>query len=896
MELKREAVSGIMLIILLAVMSTLVFKISHVCADVSWVWVRDTVTGAYGEAVVGTGKALYIARGTSFYRYLPADDGWTELASPPEPDGYAFKTGTALAWDFGEYIYALCGATTGDSRRWFFRYSISTDSWETLANTTADQGEGNALTWVSVDNCIYATIGGEQRPTYFVRYDPLTNSWSDAPADPPAGMGDGASLVWTGGDSLYALRGEFFESEPLYDFWLYNLADNAWTAMADIPALPHSGGTGGVGDGGSLLYAGFWLPSHQDYIYALSGNQAHPDGIPDNRTYRYTISTNTWELLADLPFGVGYYVGCRLGYAEGHIYAWQGAPSTWTGGGDDLAKYRLAWIVDDDGPADFHIIQEAINAASAGDTVSVRNGTYYENNILVNKGNISLVGENRETTIIDGGKTGGVKVLVITEDNVTVTGFTIKSSIQLESGPLYIGIALDHVRNCNISGNKITNNNYGIELSSSFNSTIAANNITENGRGIRLAYSENNSITDNDISKNGIGVWLVSSDGNGIIGNNITDNRIAIWFSSYSSHNSISENNVTNNCWGIELLRSSNNSITDNIFVKDGLYVDESYGNVVDGNVVNGKPLVYLEGVSNRIIEDAGQVILVNCNAIRMENLEISNTTVGVELWTTSNSEITGNHISTNTHSGIWLVSSSNNSIYGNTIKNSNIGIRLYSSSSNKIFHNNFMDNWLQAYVPSSSGNLWDNGYPSGGNYWSDYTGVDDYNGPYQDMTGSDGIGDTTYDIDAEKIDRYPLMAPFNTFDAGTWNGEAYSVDIISNSTPSDFKLNVTQKTLSFNVTGIEGKAGFCRVTIPNVIVEDLWHGNFTVLLNGEPWPFRNWTDPTNIYIYVNYTHSEHEIAIVPEFPSVIFLSSFMMVCILAVVFAKRKLPRKPKS
>jgi hypothetical protein len=41
----------------------------------------------------------------------------------------------------------------------------------------------------------------------------------------------------------------------------------------------------------------------------------------DNRTYRYTISTNSWERLADLPFGVGYYVGCRLGFAEGYIYA-----------------------------------------------------------------------------------------------------------------------------------------------------------------------------------------------------------------------------------------------------------------------------------------------------------------------------------------------------------------------------------------------------------------------------------------------------------------------------------------------------------------------------------------------------------------------------------------------
>lgn len=302
----------------------------------SWVWVRDTVTGAWGEAVVGTGDAIYVARKTSFYRYTPADNSWTALAAPPNPDsGDAFKTGTALAWDFSDYIYALYGAATVDSRRWFYRYSISSNSWEALANTTAYQGEGDTIIYNGT--YIYATIGGEQRPTYFVGYDPSTNSWSDDPADPPAGMGDGASLVWTGGDFLYALRGEDDETTALYDFWRYSLTDDVWVAMADIPADPHGGGIGGVGDGGSLLYVGFWLSDYTDYIYALSGNQVKE--TPDNRTYRYTISMNSWERLADLPFVVGDYVGCRLGYADGHIYAWQGAPGTWEGGGDDLAYY-----------------------------------------------------------------------------------------------------------------------------------------------------------------------------------------------------------------------------------------------------------------------------------------------------------------------------------------------------------------------------------------------------------------------------------------------------------------------------------------------------------------------------------------------------------------------------
>jgi hypothetical protein len=91
----------------------------------------------------------------------------------------------------------------------------------------------------------------------------------------------------------------------------------------------------------------------------------------------------------------------------------------------------------------------------------------------------------------------------------------------------------------------------------------------------------------------------------------------------------------------------------------------------------------------------------------------------------------------------------------------SGLGIELDSSSGNSIFHNNFIGNVKQV-APDSSVNTWDDGYPSGGNYWSDYNGTDTYNGPYQNLTGSDGIGDTPYVIDANNIDHYPLMNPHN--------------------------------------------------------------------------------------------------------------------------------------
>jgi len=73
---------------------------------------------------------------------------------------------------------------------------------------------------------------------------------------------------------------------------------------------------------------------------------------------------------------------------------------------------------------------------------------------------------------------------------------------------------------------------------------------------------------------------------------------------------------------------------------------------------------------------------------------------------------------------------------------------------------------------------LWDNGYPSGGNYWSDYNGTDLYCGPHQNETGSDGIGDKPYMIDGNNTDRYPLIYPHGYVPSPDVNGDGI-VDIV---------------------------------------------------------------------------------------------------------------------
>jgi len=549
------------------------------------------------------------------------------------------------------------------------------------------------------------------------------------------------------------------------------------------------------------------------------------------------------------------------------------------------------------------------------------------------------------------------------------------------------GIWLYKSSNNSVIGNSITNNGYGIYLYESSNNSVSGNNVTNNYySGIVLpGPSNNNSILGNNVTANyyhGISLSWSSND-NSVHGNNITNNEYGIHLYGSSNNNIISGNNITENNDGGILLSdySSSNTIAGNLFTNNGLYVLESYGNFVEDNFVNGEPLVYLEGVSHQSVGEAGQVTLVNCEHIQVKNLNLSHTTVGIQLWKTNNTIISGNNIAncgwygikldyssnnniqgnnitnnsfsdiyfcessnnsisgnnitannyfgialywssintisgnnitnhgsgiylwgssnntmlgndiTNNADGIWLGQSSNyNNITGNNITKNEYGIELEYSLNNRFSHNNFVDNTQQVFVETAGyANVWDDGYPSGGNYWSDYTGVDENSGQAQHLPGSDGIGDNPYDIDADNIDRYPLMAPFNTFDAGTWNGVAYTVDIVSNSSVSNFQVDTFQKTINFNVTGLEETAGFCRITIPNVIVQDLWQGNYTVLLNGEPWPFRNWTDATNTYIYINYTHSEHQIIIIPEFPLATILPLFMILSIIAVVFTKKK-------
>jgi len=117
--------------------------------------------------------------------------------------------------------------------------------------------------------------------------------------------------------------------------------------------------------------------------------------------------------------------------------------------------------------------------------------------------------------------------------------------------------------------------------------------------------------------------------------------------------------------------------------------------------------------------------------------------------------------------SGGYAIYAINNTFAENIIANCSVAVYLDEEWGGRcaFYHNNFINNTQQVVIGFkgySVNNTLDDGYPSGGNYWSDYAGADLFSGPYQNETGSDGIGDTPYIIDKSNQDNYPLTNPWS--------------------------------------------------------------------------------------------------------------------------------------
>jgi len=304
--------------------------------------------------------------------------------------------------------------------------------------------------------------------------------------------------------------------------------------------------------------------------------------------------------------------------------------------------------------------------------------------------------------------------LISTSDNVTytLTGdvFSDGDGIVVERDKIVIDGAGYTVQGTGVYDYK------GIYISDASSITVTNTYIKGFYFAIYLNSTANNFISQNTITGNAYGVQLC----------NITQSGYELQFNHGSSNNTISGNSITNSSGhGIILLYSSNNSI---------------YRNDITNSSGNG---IELDSSSHNSI---------------IENTVTGNGIYGIWFVLSYNNTASSNNMTAN-QNGVWLYGSSNNTLSGNNIENNimGIGIERYDegyvpAENNTICHNNLIDNTHQVSTFNYGFvNVWDDGYPSGGNYWSDYTGTD---------ANHDGIGDTPYVIDANNTDHYPLMVP----------------------------------------------------------------------------------------------------------------------------------------
>jgi parallel beta-helix repeat protein len=347
------------------------------------------------------------------------------------------------------------------------------------------------------------------------------------------------------------------------------------------------------------------------------------------------------------------------------------------------------------------------------------------------------------------------------------------------------GIYLWRCMDFEITGNTVSGNDaHGVALKDTTNITVTSNTVDSNKEtGIRLDQSDHAGIVNNTISLNGAGgVSLGGSSYANIDSNNISNGGISLGFNSDNSN--ITSNNISVGDYGIIVASSMNTYIASNSisqFTYYGIWLASSYGTLANDNsrITSNNITRNWDGIhvwGSRKVNITSNNVSYNSNCgiyVAPPLVDPASTEVG----------IISNTVSGNTKEGIYIGSSSTfiearsnivsgnldgiyaggstasiNIISNNVSNSAQVGIHLDSTTGASVYHNYIIGNAVQALDNKGLENSWDNGYPSGGNYWSDYTGVDWYNGPNQNIPGSDGIGDTPRIIDTNSSDRYPLM------------------------------------------------------------------------------------------------------------------------------------------
>jgi nitrous oxidase accessory protein len=357
-------------------------------------------------------------------------------------------------------------------------------------------------------------------------------------------------------------------------------------------------------------------------------------------------------------------------------------------------------------PDDYPNISSAVEHAQNGDVIFVKPGTYVES-VTVDKP-LTLQGQNTQT-IVDGNNIG--PSFLVTSDNVTITGFTIRN-----------------VENAPPPSNSL-GQLAGIHLLTVHGSLVFNNTVENCGKGVWVYGGSDNQITNNTFSGNNYGVLLDSSSNNVVADNSAFGGWSGILLES-SEGNTLRNNDVFNN--------AANFGVTGE---NPAFYRN----NVDSSNRVDGKKVYYLISQSNLVIDsatypDLGALVLVNSKNVTVENLEVANTYGGIHITNAIATTVTNNTVSNTTSGAIWLQFSSNCTVSNNNLTpNGNYGIQIESSNSVDVNKNyieqadtNFisLENTSSCTVTGNSlGDPFDNGIPKSIYLdFSNYTTIEDSN------------------------------------------------------------------------------------------------------------------------------------------------------------------------
>ncbi len=410
-------------------------------------------------------------------------------------------------------------------------------------------------------------------------------------------------------------------------------------------------------------------------------------------------------------------------------------------------------------------------------------GTNYQGLLLLNVTNAEVA-----NSTFDGNERG---IDITNSNHVTVTNSNVSHSARE-------GILASASSHVSIRYNNVTNNSGGgVEFSQSADSTTSGNAIGWNmGPGILFDNSVDMIARRNVFTMNGLvinGSALIHYASHSITSDNRVNGKPLYYFRNCVS---VTLNKVpvgqliAANCGGVRAI-SVNISNTDagvQLYYVAGAEVSNTaissirgYGvqvgysfniTVVGSNVstssaggITGQTSTDVTIAQTNITRDGPFGVRLDTSTnVTIKGSRISLSGEGLRLSYCTGVVLLGNNFSNDT-TGANLSSPSALTAVGNSFTNNGVGLALramWPSNDVLIHHNNFVDNMKQAFVQMQTPPKWDDGYPGGGNYWSDYGGVDQCSGVNQTICPDpDGIGDTPYIIDPSNRDRYPLMTPY---------------------------------------------------------------------------------------------------------------------------------------